>query len=53
MFANHAPIMLSMIDTERRIKQLIPHLDKLVLEGLIAMSRMEGIPDSRDAQANE
>jgi uncharacterized protein len=36
-----APIMLSIIDTEEQIKKLIPHLDAMVEEGLVAMSRVE------------
>lgn len=35
--------MLSIIDTEEQIQKLIPHLDKMVAEGLIATSRVEVI----------
>jgi PII-like signaling protein len=35
--------MLSIIDTEEQINKLIPHLDIMVEEGLIAMSRVEVI----------
>ena len=38
-----APIMVSIIDTEEQIAKLIPHLDAMVEEGLIAMSRVEVI----------
>lgn len=38
-----APIMLSIIDTEEQILRLIPHLDVMVAEGLIAMSQVEAI----------
>lgn len=42
-----APIMLSIIDTEEQINKLIPHLDAMVQEGLIAMSRVQVIRYSR------
>lgn len=42
-FSRDAPIMLSIIDTEEQINKLIPHLDTMVEEGLIAMSRVEVI----------
>jgi PII-like signaling protein len=35
--------MLSIIDTEARINTLIPYLDDMVVEGLIAMSSVEVI----------
>jgi PII-like signaling protein len=38
-----APIMLSIIDTEEQIRLLLPHLDVMVEEGLIAMSQVEVI----------
>ena len=38
-----APIMLSIIDTADRIDNLIPHLDAMVGEGLIAISRVQVI----------
>ena len=42
-FSRYAPIKLSIIDTEEQIQKLIPHLDEMVAEGLIAMSRVEVI----------
>ena len=42
-FSRDAPIKLSIIDTEEQIQKLIPHLDEMVAEGLIAMSRVEVI----------
>ena len=44
-----APIMLSVIDSEDQIKKLIPHLDVMVQEGLVAMSQVEVIRYSRSA----
>ncbi len=38
-----APIMVSIIDTEEQIDKLIPHLDTMVTEGLIATSNVEVI----------
>lgn len=37
------PIMVSVIDTEDNIKKLLPALDEMVDEGLIAMSEVEVI----------
>jgi hypothetical protein len=37
------PIMVSVIDTEDKIRTLIPALDEMVDEGLIAMSEVEVI----------
>ncbi|MHB2008815.1 MAG: DUF190 domain-containing protein [Acidobacteriaceae bacterium] len=42
-FSKDAPMMVSIIDTEEQIAKLIPHLDAMVEEGLIAMSRVEVI----------
>jgi PII-like signaling protein len=56
-FSHDAPIMLSIIDREEQIDKLLPHLDAMVEEGLIAMSRVEVIRLSRgsanDATAKE
>jgi uncharacterized protein len=43
-----APIMLSIIDREEQIARLIPHLDAMVQEGLVAMSSVEVIRFSRN-----
>jgi len=37
------PIMVSVVDTEDKIKTLLPALDQMVDEGLIAMSEVEVI----------
>jgi uncharacterized protein len=42
-----APIQVSIIDTEEKIAQLIPHLDVMVEEGLVACSTVEVIRYSR------
>jgi uncharacterized protein len=40
-FSHDAPIMVSVIDSEEKIQKLIPHLEQMVAEGLIAMSEVE------------
>jgi PII-like signaling protein len=42
-FSSDAPIMVSIVDTEDNIKKLIPTLDHMVDEGLIAISDVEVI----------
>jgi len=50
-----APIMLSIIDKDEQIQKLLPHLDVMVEEGLIAISnvevirfvRQQGVPSQR------
>ncbi len=51
MLSRDAPMMLSIVDAEEQIRRLIPHLDAMVGEGLIAMSRVEAIRFTRDAAA--
>jgi PII-like signaling protein len=41
--SSDAPVMVSVIDTEEKIQQLLPHLDEMVDEGLIATSEVEVI----------
>lgn len=48
-FSKDAPIMVSIIDKEELIAKLIPRLDELIEEGLIATSRVEVIRYSRAA----
>jgi PII-like signaling protein len=40
-FSRDAPMMVSIIDTEDQIGKLIPHLDAMVGEGLIATSNVD------------
>ena len=44
-----SPIMVSIIDTEEQIQNLIPHLDAMVQEGLMATSSVDVIRYSSDA----
>jgi len=46
-FSHDAPIMLSIVDTEPQIAKLIPHLDEMVQDGLIAISTVQVIRYSR------
>jgi PII-like signaling protein len=41
---------LSAIDTEEKIERLLPHLDAMVEEGLIAISSVEVIRYSRSPE---
>ncbi len=49
-FSKDAPIMLSIVDSEAQINKLIPHLDTMVEEGLIAMSHVDVIRYSRNPE---
>lgn len=42
-FSKDAPIMVQVIDTEEKIKKILPILDEMVSEGMIAMSDVEVI----------
>ncbi len=42
-FSSDAPILVQIIDTEENIQRLLPALDEMVKEGLIAMSDVEVI----------
>jgi uncharacterized protein len=43
LWSSDRPIMVSVVDTEQNIKKLLPVLDEMVAEGLIAMSEVEVI----------
>ena len=42
-FSQDAPIMVSIIDRQEQIEKLLPHLDGMVDEGLIAISDVDVI----------
>ena len=46
-FSKDAPIMLSIVDTPERIEQLLPHLEVMLQEGLMATSNVEIIRYSK------
>ena len=50
-FSHDAPVMVSVIDSEDKIQRLLPFLDEVVDEGLIAMSEVEVITASHQAGA--
>jgi len=50
-FSSDAPIMLSVIDSEAQIAKLLPPLDEMVGEGLIAISTVQVIRYSPHATA--
>jgi PII-like signaling protein len=39
--SNDPPIMVSIVDREEKIAQLIPRLDEMVSEGIVAISDVE------------
>ncbi|HEY5254848.1 MAG TPA: DUF190 domain-containing protein [Acidobacteriaceae bacterium] len=47
ILSKDAPIVVNIIDSEEQINKLIPHLDAMVTEGLIAMSHVDVIRLSR------
>lgn len=42
-FSSDLPIMVSVIDTEEKIKKLQPYLETMITEGLVAISDVEVI----------
>ena len=42
-FSSDAPLMVTVIDSEDKIRKLLPLLDKMVDEGMIAISEVEVI----------
>jgi len=48
--SRNAPVMVSIIDREEQIQKLMPHLDKMIAGGLIALSTVEAIRYSRSKQ---
>jgi hypothetical protein len=49
-FSKDAPIQLSIIDTEEEIAALLPFLDSMVEEGLVATSTVDAIRYTRSAE---
>ena len=46
-FSKDAPIMVSIVDREEAVRKLVPFLDEMVAEGLVAMSRVQVIRYSK------
>ena len=40
-FSSDAPIMVTVVDTDENIQRLLPALDEMVSEGLVAISEVE------------
>ena len=49
-FSKDAPIQLTIIDTEEQIARLLPILDAMVQEGLVATSVVEAVRYQRSSQ---
>jgi len=49
--SNHPPIMISIIDREAQIELLLPYLDRMVSEGVVAISDVEVIRFTNDRPA--
>ena len=43
LLSSDAPIVVTIVDSDEKIQQLIPHLDAMLNEGLIAVSDVEVI----------
>ncbi len=52
-FSKDAPIQLSIIDSEEQIAKLIPFLDDMIIEGLVAVSTVEVVRYSRTAPPSQ
>lgn len=48
-FSKDAPIQISIVDTEEKIATLLPFLDSMVQEGLVATSTVEAIRYTRSS----
>jgi PII-like signaling protein len=48
-FSRDAPMVVTVIDREEQIAKLVPHLDAMVGEGLIVMSKVEVLRYTRTA----
>lgn len=42
-FSSDAPVMVSVIDSDEKIQKLMPHLEQMLRDGLIAVSDVEVI----------
>lgn len=52
-FSKDAPMVLTVLDTEEQIAKLVPHLDLMIEEGLVAMSTVQVIRYSRNPTSNQ
>lgn len=49
-FSSDAPIVVTIVDTEAKITELLPYLEKMLHEGLLAVSEVEVIRYSKAAR---
>jgi len=49
-FSKDAPIQLTVLDTDEQIARLVPHLDEMIQEGLVAISSVDVIRYTRAAE---
>ena len=49
--SKNAPVMVTVIDTEDQIQELLPHLDRMINGGLIASSKVEAIRYTRSEKS--
>lgn len=52
-FSHDAPILLSVVDTEEKLRAYFPVLDQMVKQGLVALSDVEVIKYRHDPTVNE
>jgi len=52
-FSSDAPILLSVVDTEEKLRAYLPVLDQMMKQGLVAMSDVEVIKYKHDPSADE
>jgi PII-like signaling protein len=50
-FSKDAPIMVSVIDTPLQVESLLPHLDSMVAEGIVAISDVHVVLYTASSQA--
>lgn len=51
--SHDAPILLSVVDTEEKLRSYFPVLDQMIKQGLVALSDVEVIKYTHDPTANE
>ena len=52
-FSQDAPVMVTIIDREEHITRLLPQLDEMLVEALIAISDVEVVSYARNSAANK
>jgi hypothetical protein len=52
-FSHDAPILLSVVDTEEKLRAYFPVLDQMIQQGLVAMSDVEIIKYTHNSVTDE